>query len=728
MVALSLAAVILAAAPQQGVLPVVSVLYFDNESKDPELEFMRKGLADLLITDLVAWEGVKVVERTRLEDVLKELDFQQTKYVDKKTAAKLGQVLGSSHLIYGSMLLVGGKLTITSRIVSGDGTVVATVREQDEKDKIFDLEQRLANQLIAQIDSKLSPNAQARRKAKVPDLSALIAYSKALDLADQGKIDEAQAAFRAVVSKAPTFLLARERQQEHLKAYEEYQKRKKDLIVGSVIELGKLIDEELKAEPKFDSMSEEQKGRFLVFRVLKGRFLARVLKQSLSNRASNLRVVKVGEEAKALQAMRNWVENQRKLMAEFERGSRQHAQVAAGVTYPSRLDNFKLSDRELTLLKEANFGEARVISADFMTLAEFVLTGRLEDGEWFWVAPLLSVIDPKENKAVRDELDARIKAALARHQTGDKQAEYQATQLLNFKASIAIAEFDADAAVVTLQQILDNFPAGNNSGTESKIKDLLEGDAREFNDLESWNKAKSNCDDAQAINVASVHYPDSQMRRYGLKALDDLTAEMEKACKLNNKNAWGFAYLYQRFADDAARHDDCNRCKVFWKKFLDAGGEPSTVQTNNKAFHPWCDLTEVQKGLTWFHIDGDMNGDFPRWAHAIRSGDGTVITIGANTDGPRLKGERFKDDSEESFDLRLEKQKDSSFVCASARWRYRDGKYYEGTCKVTITKWAPEDAPGFDQGTFTVELPKFPSGDFFRSVKLKGDFRVKRER
>lgn len=728
MLALSLAAVILSAAPQQDGVPVVSVLYFDNESKDPELEFMRKGLADLLITDLVAWEGVKVVERTRLEDVLKELDFQQTKYVDKKTAAKLGQVLNSSHLIYGSMLLVGGKLTINARIVSRDGTVVSTVKETDDKDKIFDLEQRLANQLIAQIDSKLSPNAQARRKAKVPDLSALIAYSKALDLADQGKIDEAQAAFRALVSKSPTFLLARERQQEHLKAYEEYQKRKKDMIVGSVLELGKLVDEQLKAEPKYDSMTLEDKSRFLMFRVLKGRFLARVLKQSLSNRASNLRVVKVGEEAKALQGMRNWVENQRKLIAEFDRGARQHAQTYNGVTIPGRLDDPKLTDKEQSLIREANFGNDNVNSADFMTLAEFVLHGRIEDGEPFWVAPLLSVIDPKEDKAVRDELDARIKAALAQHQAGDKQAEYRATQLLNFKASIAIDAFDADAAVVALQQILDNFPAGNNSGTESKIKDLLEGDAREFNDLESWTKAKSKCDDGQAINVASVHYPDRQLRRYGLKALDDLAAEMEKACPLNNKNAWGFAYLYQRFADDAARHDDCSRCKAFWKKFLDVGGEPSTVQTNNKAFHPWCDLSDVQKGLTWFHVDGDMNADFPRRPQAIRSYDGKVITISANTDGPRFKGERFKDDPEESFDLRLEKQKDGSFSCVNGRWRYRDDKYYEGTCKVTISKWAPEDAPGFDQGTFTIEFPRFPVGDFFRPMKLKGDFRVKRER
>ena len=182
---LSLALVTLLAAADS---PVVSVMYFDNDSKDPELEFMRKGLTDLLITDLVAWEGVRVVERTRLEDVLKELNFQQTKYVDKATAAKLGKVLNSTYLIYGSLILTGTKLTVAARLVQSDnGEVLITVKEADERDKIFDIEQRLVNQLVAKIDSKLSGNDQARRKARVPDLATLVAYGKALDLSDQGK-------------------------------------------------------------------------------------------------------------------------------------------------------------------------------------------------------------------------------------------------------------------------------------------------------------------------------------------------------------------------------------------------------------------------------------------------------------------------------------------------------------------------------------------------------------
>ena len=46
--------------------------YFDNNSKDPELDVLRKGFADWLITDLSGVEGIQLVERDKLEQLVKE--------------------------------------------------------------------------------------------------------------------------------------------------------------------------------------------------------------------------------------------------------------------------------------------------------------------------------------------------------------------------------------------------------------------------------------------------------------------------------------------------------------------------------------------------------------------------------------------------------------------------------------------------------------------------------
>src|SRR5689334_9941073 len=56
-----------AAAPSK---PVLMVVYFDNLTGKSEHDVMRKGLADMIITDLVAYDGVTVVERDKLEAVL----------------------------------------------------------------------------------------------------------------------------------------------------------------------------------------------------------------------------------------------------------------------------------------------------------------------------------------------------------------------------------------------------------------------------------------------------------------------------------------------------------------------------------------------------------------------------------------------------------------------------------------------------------------------------------
>src|SRR4051812_48202211 len=69
---------------------VVTVLYFDNNSDRRELDVLRKGLADMLVTDLAAVEGLQVVEREKLQKLLDEMKLQRGKFFDPKTAQVLG--------------------------------------------------------------------------------------------------------------------------------------------------------------------------------------------------------------------------------------------------------------------------------------------------------------------------------------------------------------------------------------------------------------------------------------------------------------------------------------------------------------------------------------------------------------------------------------------------------------------------------------------------------------
>lgn len=705
--------------------PVVSVLYFESQSKDEELGYVGKGLADMLITDLVAWEGVRVVERTRVEEVLKELNFQQTKFVDKKTAAKLGQVLNADYLVVGSLVPGGERLSVEARLLQvSNGETLIAAREQDSKDKIFDIEQRLANQLVAKIDDKLTANSNARRKAKVNDLATVMAYGKALDLTDKGQLEEAQAAMRALVSKSPTFLLARERQTELLKKLEDYQKRKKDMIAGSALELGKLIDKTLSDEARFSSLTKEQQEHFLTMRVLKGKFLARVLKQFLSNRDGTTRVARKGEEGRALVAMRDWYENQRRYVQEYERASRQFATVANGVSYPASL-NDKLAEDEERLKTESQFGDLRVGDGGFEALARFVFTGWLDDGDSYRAYPVLAAADPKIEKAVRDEIEAKVADAVKRAAAGDKRASNEAVRLMELLADVAVRKGDIDAAVVAYQRILDNFPFDSRATwVENRIKALLEGRGNEFNDLNRWGDALRDCKDMD-IRVG-MQVVDRRMALSGLKAIDEVAAELEKACKVVKANQSAFAYTYNNLALKAARSDDCDRYRAYTRKYLEADGSVADMLGYNKNHVPWCTLDDVGKDLVWLKatLDRHWSLEFVRHLVSQKSNDGKVFFISGNTDGPKIPG-----GSEESLDLRLERGKDGAFTCVLGRWRRSDGDYVEGTCKVNVTKWAPDDGPGFDEGTFEITFPqvKQPNGLVTKVEISRGEFRTRRQ-
>src|SRR4051812_39755191 len=79
----------------------VAVLYFDYDGKDTELAVLRKGLAQMLISDLLGTPTIRVVERDRLQEVLDELKLQATNKIEPATAVKAGKLLGARYLVLG---------------------------------------------------------------------------------------------------------------------------------------------------------------------------------------------------------------------------------------------------------------------------------------------------------------------------------------------------------------------------------------------------------------------------------------------------------------------------------------------------------------------------------------------------------------------------------------------------------------------------------------------------
>lgn len=81
-------------------------------------------MSDLLIDELVHIDGIKVVERTRLNKVLQELNFQNSIYADTDTAKQIGKMVNADYVITGSVTIMECDLIFTARTIDVETGVI----------------------------------------------------------------------------------------------------------------------------------------------------------------------------------------------------------------------------------------------------------------------------------------------------------------------------------------------------------------------------------------------------------------------------------------------------------------------------------------------------------------------------------------------------------------------------------------------------------------------------
>jgi len=205
------------AAPPAATRPTLAILYFDYDQKDAELEALKKGLAQMLIADLVNHPTVTLVERARMQEIFDELKLNESKRVDPETAVKVGKILGAQYVLIGGYMITLGKMQITTRIVSVEKTLtVGAARVVGAPDSFFDLEAELVTRLTKELTEKIPPTEAAPQKATrdVPgrpaksNLKVALGYSRALAAIDKKDKATAKKELEAVVKEQPDFVLA----------------------------------------------------------------------------------------------------------------------------------------------------------------------------------------------------------------------------------------------------------------------------------------------------------------------------------------------------------------------------------------------------------------------------------------------------------------------------------------------------------------------------------------
>jgi TolB-like protein len=460
----------LAAAPAQAAEPQsVCVLYFDNNTGDPAWEPLKKGLADMVVSDLSAVEGIVVVERSRLEDLLGELKMQHSSQFDPATAQKLGKLVGAGYAVTGSITAVAPKIRLDARLIEvKTGKVIVGEKVVGERDRFFELQGNLIALFTKGLGRAL-PAAES--KARLEKVETALAYGQGLDLSDSGDEEQASKALQQVVKAAPRFSLGQKRYLEVLKRLQAAKAKRVESLASNEQLLTEKCDAELKGGHP-ERLSGDALERYFGYRNLRGNiFLGLLVKIAGADSRVTAAPIPPARTAEAKKLMVAYVENMELLVQELAAVGRQKTP-----SFPEIDDEDEKAAEELELGSDPE--RFSFMSPQFVarSTAQFIVMGNADlmasiDAK---VKPALGILDPAYIPRAFALLDGAL-ADIAANERDDFK-ERETTRALTLYGNILLVLGRPAEAIARWQQILDDYPRSTEfKDIETKIRETLEG-------------------------------------------------------------------------------------------------------------------------------------------------------------------------------------------------------------------------------------------------------------
>ena len=153
---------------------ILAILPFENLSRYTHLNWLSRGLQEMLVSDLAKWPQLEVVSRDALGPVLREQWLQQRGFSSVANPVLLGQLKGVRYLIQGRIYAQDDALTVDLQVVDVEtGVVAGSVKAQGVESDIPRLEQDLVTQAMRLFDPSRNLNTRSNSGeiAKAPQIT-----------------------------------------------------------------------------------------------------------------------------------------------------------------------------------------------------------------------------------------------------------------------------------------------------------------------------------------------------------------------------------------------------------------------------------------------------------------------------------------------------------------------------------------------------------------------------
>ncbi|NOT59935.1 MAG: protein kinase [Acidobacteria bacterium] len=191
----------------------VAVLRFHNITGNASDEWIGVGIAETVTADLKNIQGVAIIGRELIYDVLRRWNADQQTDFDEKFATRVGREVGARWMVVGGYQRFGEMLRITARFVEVEsGEIIKTVKIDGQMNDIFALQDKIVYELSRDLDLGLAAGERddiAERETEV--IEAYEAYIKGMALVFQGASKSVEAAlylFESAITLDPHYAQA----------------------------------------------------------------------------------------------------------------------------------------------------------------------------------------------------------------------------------------------------------------------------------------------------------------------------------------------------------------------------------------------------------------------------------------------------------------------------------------------------------------------------------------
>lgn len=132
----------------------IAVIHFKTLNKEAQKIALGDLVSETFTSALVNSQGFKIIEREQLDKVVKEMEMNQTGFIETTDAVEIGKMLHADAIITGSVALLSNQIQLNARIIEIESAYVISAETKTTTYSLNNITQ-MVNEIVYKLSSKL---------------------------------------------------------------------------------------------------------------------------------------------------------------------------------------------------------------------------------------------------------------------------------------------------------------------------------------------------------------------------------------------------------------------------------------------------------------------------------------------------------------------------------------------------------------------------------------------